>query len=451
MKQKVTLIFDIGKTNKKYFLFDENFIQVKSAYTQITEINDDDGFACDNLAAIEKWMFEIYEEVSSSKDYEISTINFSAYGATMVHLNESGKPCTPLYNYLKAIPEDIFQLFAQKYGDWAIWSQQTASPFLGMLNAGLQLFWLKYSKPALFNNIKNSVFLPQYLSYRFTNKLITEFTGVGCHTGMWDFKKKDFHLWMYAEGFTKLLPAMYGAGESFLIPGTNIMCGTGIHDSSAALIPYIRNNNNPFILLSTGTWSICLNPFNDELLTAEELEEDCLCYFQPNGKPVKASRFFMGNEFSKWVHVLNKHFNVAAHYHKTVEFDAALHAKANAINDLIFTYDIVYKNNLLSNQLQEVNLSGFANYEEAYHQLIKELLLIQVQKIKLVTNKKIETIYVDGGFANNKVFIVMLQHMLPGFSVIPSEMPLGTALGAAMMMAGNTINTATGLPAQMNL
>ncbi len=64
------------------------------------------------------------------------------------------------------------------------------------------------------------------------------------------------------------------------------------------------------------------------------------------------------------------------------------------------------------------------------------MLLLQVQKINLVMNDvEIHTIYVDGGFASNTVFIDMLELMMPDFTIIPSEMPLGTSLGAAMILS----------------
>ena len=39
-----------------------------------------------------------------------------------------------------------------------------------------------------------------------------------------------------------------------------IAVGAGLHDSSAALIPYLSAFREPFILLSPGTWCISLNP-----------------------------------------------------------------------------------------------------------------------------------------------------------------------------------------------
>ena len=64
----------------------------------------------------------------------------------------------------------------------------------------------------------------------------------------------------------------------------NYCVGIGLHDSSAALIPYLMNFKEPFVLISTGTWCISLNPFNEAPLTKEELKSDCLSYmsYDPN-------------------------------------------------------------------------------------------------------------------------------------------------------------------------
>ena len=178
------------------------------------------------------------KKIKDSEHYEVSFINFSAYGATLAHLGKQGAPCTPLYNYLKPFPEEAKTLFSERYGSLENWSKETASPFLGMLNAGLQLFWLKNHKPSLFQQIHRTVFLPQYLSYVITGVLSTEYTGVGCHTGMWDFRKNDFHWWVYNEKLTGLLPEVIHSNINFPVAGSYTRAGIGIHDSSAALIPY---------------------------------------------------------------------------------------------------------------------------------------------------------------------------------------------------------------------
>ena len=45
---------------------------------------------------------------------------------------------------------------------------QTASPVLGNLNSGMQLYRLKHENKEAFEEIKYALHLPQYLSFVFT-------------------------------------------------------------------------------------------------------------------------------------------------------------------------------------------------------------------------------------------------------------------------------------------
>ncbi len=112
------------------------------------------------MQSIEQWVLKTYETIAINKKYELTAINFSAYGASIVHLDKELKPVTHLYNYTKKIPENIIHKFKLIHDAEGKWAEETASPLLGMLNAGLQLYWLKNIKPALFAKIKFSVFLP---------------------------------------------------------------------------------------------------------------------------------------------------------------------------------------------------------------------------------------------------------------------------------------------------
>src|SRR5690606_34047349 len=75
------------------------------------------------------------------------------------------------------------------------------------------------------------------------------------------------------------------------------------------------------ILVSTGTWSIALNPFTSSALTEEEVAKNCTNYMRINGKQVKASRLFLGNEYKIQVQKLATYYGVAADYHKSVSFN----------------------------------------------------------------------------------------------------------------------------------
>ena len=73
---KVTAVFDIGKTNKKFFLFDKNYQEAFKEYQRFEEIEDDDGFPSDNLPAIRNWIKSLFDQVIKNKKYKVQTVNF---------------------------------------------------------------------------------------------------------------------------------------------------------------------------------------------------------------------------------------------------------------------------------------------------------------------------------------------------------------------------------------
>lgn len=434
-----TLIFDIGKTNKKAFLFDDNYQEVKKVYTRFEEQQDEAGFPCDDLQAIQDWIQATIHSVFKADKYDIQAINFSTYGASFVHIDRNGKPLTPLYNYLKPIPKKVINQFYKKYGDELKIAQETASPPLAMLNSGLQLYWLKYAQPEIFKKIRWSLHFPQYLSYLLTGIPISDYTSIGCHTALWDFSQKAYHNWVYAEGIDQILPPIIPTDTSIntTIFGKKVKIGVGIHDSSSALLPYIRADKKPFLLISTGTWSISLNPFNKDLLTNEELEKDCLNFMRTNGQPVKAARLFLGAEYKLQVEALQAFFGEKKGAHKKVCFDKEWYQEALTNKKGKFKYKYL---KTPWKQPKKSQLKNFKHFTEAYHQLMWEMVQLQINAATLAIGKTpISKIYIDGGFADNQVFVNSLKHAFKDKKIRTTQSPLGSALGAAVVIADDKI------------
>ena len=62
------------------------------------------------------------------KDIDVKAVNFSAYGASFVHLDGGSNIVTPLYNYLKPYPENFKKRFYDAYGGEDLIARETASP-----------------------------------------------------------------------------------------------------------------------------------------------------------------------------------------------------------------------------------------------------------------------------------------------------------------------------------
>lgn len=433
MKTPVIAIFDVGKTNKKLFLFDENYRIVFEKSAQFKETADEDGDACENLESLRLSVFDSLQEVFKLKEYDIKAINFSTYGASFVYVDENGQPLTPLYNYLKPYPKSLKEQFYQTYGGEQEFSSRTASPVLGNLNSGMQLYRIKNQNPELFKQIYCALHLPQYLSYLISGRMVSDLTSIGCHTNLWDFERNTYHEWVTKEGILgKLAPIMdVSLVLPAAFPGNSYSVGIGLHDSSAALIPYLVNFHEPFVLLSTGTWCISLNPFNQTPLTSEELEMDCLSFLQYQGKPVKASRIFSGYELENQVKRIAAHFNQHPHYYRSMPFDPEIVHKLQQKTRLKNTD----KNsiNLKESVFSQRNLNDFDTDEEAYHQLIIDLVQLQKESTQLILKgTNVKRIFVDGGFSKNVIFMKLLAEAFTEIEVFAASMAQATAVGTAL-------------------
>lgn len=416
MPTPVIAIFDIGKTNKKLFLFNDDYQIVFEASAQFHETKDDDGFPCEDIQALSRWVLQSLEEICSRPDYVLKAVNFSAHGASLALLDDDGNIAAPLYDYLKPFPQELKQKFHADY-DLNKVCLETASPDLGNLNSGLHLYALKYEKPALFRRIKSVLHLPEYFSFLVAGAKGSTLPSIGCHTLLWDFQKNEYHGWVKHEGLDKLFAPIVDCNATVKVPmhGQQVVVGAGMHDSSAALVPYLRKIKEPFVLISTGTWSISLNPFNHSPLTREELEQDCLCYLSYAGKPVKATRYLIGPEHDRQTKRIAEHFSVMQDFFKTLEFNKTF------LGPLL--------------DFSTAELAQFVSPEAAYHSMMQYLVNKQAASTRLaLRNTTVKKICVDGGFSTNAIYMNLLTRSLEGNEVTAATVPQASALGAALVM-----------------
>ncbi len=442
MSQKVIAIFDIGKTNKKILLFDE---QLKVAYQKEEKFKttvDEDGVECDDIDLIEEWIRSSLQRLIEEGVYEVVGVNFSTYGASLAFLDKEGRRLTPIYNYLKEVSPAIQDKLFESYGGQAEFCRKTASPALGvLLNSGIQILWLKQQRPEVFKKVAslpNSrqaiLHFPQYLSYLLTGEIVSEPTSIGCHTFLWDFDEQKYHQWLTDEGVS--LPESRPNPVKFevTIAGKQLMAGIGIHDSSAALAPYIKGSTASFLLVSTGTWCINMNPFNHSPLTVEQLKRDCLSYLSIDQQPVKSSRLFMGHIHDVNVARLTAYFKVPEDSYKKVEIKEALiqqYLNEEPREKLFF------ESEMPAGYVDEsVDLSQFTNFEEAYHRLMFDLTLLNAESIDLISSNSdgVKQFYISGGFARNEIFVRLLASLYPDKELFTSEVDNASALGAALVI-----------------
>lgn len=431
--KSVIAVFDIGKTNKKIFLFDKDFNVVFRESIRFDEIKDEDDYPCDDIDSIEYWIRNEIKKIREIGQFKIKAINFSTHGATIVFLNKKGQRIAPIYNYLKPLDIRDFEFLYESNEGVEEFSRKTASPAYGMLNVGIQMLFIKYKKPDLWNQVQTILHYPQYLSYLFTNKITADYTSIGAHTALWNYDTMQYHDWLKKENIHLPKPTNGKQAKVTNINNELIAVGSGLHDSSSSIIPLLeKEKDNKFVLLSTGTWIIAMNPFSSEVLTQHQLKNNCLCFLTPEKQQVKSSMQFLGKIHEVYLEIFADYFQTHLDTHLDLELNISLCERLTSENKRIFLEegidtDFTGKPELIKN---------FYTYEEAYYQLIFEICKKVVLGIELIMDKDIDipNIYISGGFIKNDVFIKFLELFKKDVKIKISDAKNESALGAALLM-----------------
>ena len=158
---------------------------------------------------------------------------------------------------------------------------------------------------------------------------------------------------------------------------------------------------------------------------------DCLCYLSYSGKPVKASRLFAGYEHEQQVKRLSLYFNKPYDYFTSVVCDISILNKLMPATKKVrrARSPVMIGKSLFA----ERNLDDFVNYEEAYHQLIYDIISQQIKSSSLILKgTHIKRIFVDGGFSKNNIYMYLLAKAFPLIEVYAASLAQASALGAAL-------------------
>jgi sugar (pentulose or hexulose) kinase len=211
--------------------------------------------------------------------------------------------------------------------------------------------------------------------------------------------------------------------------------GKGLHDSSSSIIPLLEdhtNSDNQFILLSTGTWIICMNPFSKETLTANQLKNDCLCFMTPDKKQIKSSMQFLGRVHEVNAIALSEHFGVEKNHYLELVLNKTLCSEILSNNKQIF-----FPNEIAEDFIGDLSqLKNFDNYESAYYQLIFEISQRVHEGINRILDSKnnLKDVYISGGFNKNEIFVEYLDQLMPEQNILFPKGENASALGAALLM-----------------
>jgi sugar (pentulose or hexulose) kinase len=447
-------VLDIGKTNKKILIYDQNLNIIDQKKQIIPEIVLD-GIPREDIGAIKDWFkrnLSFY-----AKRFKIKSISISSHGATFVGLDETGQIPIPVISYTHD-PGDAFQeRFFSRFGHRDQLQRATATPHLGaLINPGKGLFFQKESYPEAFDKVKTILYYPQYFGYWLTGKIGADITYTGCHSYLWDFKTNTYSSVARALGVKEMLPqkiskpyAVLGGLRSELAQELGlpkeVMITMGIHDSNSALLPYLITRENDFILNSTGTWCVVMHKEKAVDFKAEDIGKTVFYNISAFGDPVKTTIFMGGLEFDKYNQILqNLHgsgplpgfahnlyqsiidekacFILPSIVHGSGQFpDSDARATENEIS---FTFENIEKGKDFP--------SFFRNREKAYAVLNISLALQTKVSIDRAGMKNGLPIFVEGGFRHNLPYCKILTALYPDSKIYLTNLKEASAYGAAI-------------------
>ncbi len=448
-------VLDVGKTNKKALVFDENLKVVESEYVNIPA-EDSGRLQIEKTDQAVDWF--LGELAKFAGKYAIRAISVTTHGATFACVGEDGKLSVPVISYTNDPGTAFNDQFYAKYGDAAMLHRKTATACMGGLaNLAKGIEFARKEFPEQFARSKYILNYPQYFGYVLTGAAGADTTYTACHTYLWNFKQKKYSSVAKAMGIAGLLPEKIGFSHNIL--GTikpeiaartglhkNTVVTYGIHDSNASLLPYLLTEKGRFILNSTGTWFVTMCPSEKVSFRKNELEAGVFYNADVFGNPVKTSIFMAGGELDYYYDILKKSFGLKGHpdfdhafYQKLIS-DAKTYVMPGLLagtgpfpksrSRIIDNGQVFFPEEIAKGAKRP---ESFGNPEYGYAAVVLSLALQTEVMLKNTGLKKGMTVYIEGGFRKNKAYCSLLTAFCPGVKFILSDMPEATSFGAALL------------------
>lgn len=430
--KEACVVFDILHNVRNVTVFDQLYNVLYHNTELKTYLSNEDGDKVEDLTDHQNWIDQHLKNFQESKEFVLKAINFTSYVGALVHLDQNNEVLMPPLEVSKNLGYKTQKALEACLENFNEWNADVQLPQANFETASLQLFWLKQHKPDIFSKIKSSLSFAQYFQFRLSKELFADFTTVGCSTAALDFKHHAYHPWLAKAEIKSLdLPII---NSSKATKSDEMAVGAGIYSKVAELQPFLALIDVPFILLSTGAWTVCLNPFNDELSSEEELSKNCFSILDTTGKRIKMARLFSGNEHSRQIQNLARHFELEEDHCLQIDFNRNIVRKLRQTITQV-TPDETKLGGLLDSPFMERNLNLYQNIEEAYHQFIMDLVAQQIASIKSTEgSQRIRSIFVEGGLAKNNIFMELLSEAFHDKAVYKVGFEDTCAMGGAMVI-----------------
>ncbi|MDR1318758.1 MAG: carbohydrate kinase [Treponema sp.] len=461
-------VIDIGMTNKKAAVYDDTLRQLDAKYRNF-EPKIIDGLPAHDLDAMEEWFTGALKEFAAR--YPVKAVAVSTHGATFVCLGKDGKPALPCLYYTHEPGDDFYDRFYRRFGGPEALQERTGTPaFRAMINPAKGIFLAQEQFPGAFKNVTAVLPYPQYWGFRFTGKMGTESTYMGNHTYLWDQIENTLSPVARDLGIASLIPvrpavpgSRSGLSNSWDVLGTatdefaektglskDTIVTMGIHDSNSALLPHFaKKGEHGFILNSTGTWCVIMNPVEKYGFAPGDLGKVVFFNISAFGTPVKTAIFLGGQEFETWSKLI-----AAYHGRKDLPgWDEALYRSILAEKRLFLLPELrpgsgqfpaskarivedgkAYSFKDIKNAVKNAGKtpSCFADYRTAFAILRISLVMQTLTALERTGLEKGRDVYTEGGFRRDESYNRLLSSALKDNGAFLTDIAEAAALGAAM-------------------
>ena len=315
-------------TNKKLVVFDENLVMVDAEYRTFELMDwpsaqDVDSVPVHDLASMERWLLEGLSRFAAR--YPVRAISVTTHGATCVAVGDDGLPAVPAVVYTHEPGDRFHDRFFDMAGNPYALQQSTGTPyFRALVNTAKGTMFARERFPEAWKRVRYVLGYPQYWSYRLTGIAATESTYIGSHSYFWNHTEKAFSGVVGNLGLEGLMPTPVRMPCEVLgtvLPevarktglDSNVIVTTGIHDSNAALLPYLAcKPDRDFVLDSTGTWCVLMHPGQEYGFRADDIGRIVFFNQAADGKPVKTAIFTGGLEYGLWNTLIDRNAGCSA-------------------------------------------------------------------------------------------------------------------------------------------
>ncbi len=475
-------VFDIGKTNKKIVIYDNELRELATSYTSFPSRNilksdiekfmkgesitfldpnslppSEEYIEVEDSTAIKNWIISSLK--SYAKDYPIRVIAFSTHGATFASIGKNSESglSFPILSYTYEPGESFHRRFFELVGKPEELQEETATAQFGaLLNVAQGIFFIQEEFPEYFKKSEYFLLYPQYFGYLLTGEIGADYTYAGCHSYLWDFRKNTWSLVADKLNVREKLPKKILHPYSILgeikreiaeetgLPN-DVVVTAGIHDSNASLLPYlILERGKDFILNSTGSWCVIMHPMERVFFEREEIGKVVFYNLSAFGQPVKTAIFTGGLEHDAYMDIIKK-LNGIDYF---PEFDLETYNRVLEEKNLFILPTllkgsgqfpdspprIVERGKTYSfDEIKKGNYPEFFKNPRLARAVLNISLAIQTKvAFERAGARKVSTIYTEGGFRKNEGYNLLIASLFKDTEFMLSNMKEATAFGTAL-------------------